>query len=234
MQHTDVQQSAGRGSRQGVCKKHLDVPRSGRWGDCVYYMRGKKQCCRRHVVPRDPRTPRQLRWRAALAAASQAWSNSRTLTEAEQQAWRSAGAKVRTRRRLGQGGTLTGQLYFVAKTCARAGVEGGGPAEGKAELTTQKASNCTPALDSRLAPELGARISASPCPARPGRGLCLSGRRRGARSTWDGYRLASVMLPSQCRRGEERRTEELAQGRRNGSAARGRWSGHWREGWRGG
>jgi hypothetical protein len=94
-----------------------DVPTSGRDGLWVYYMRGGKQCRRRYVVPRDPRTPAQLRQRAALSAASKAWSQSERLTQEQRREWRAAGAKVQSRPRLGQSGPLTGQLHFVGRNC---------------------------------------------------------------------------------------------------------------------
>jgi hypothetical protein len=100
---------------------HLpDVPRSDRWGQWVYYPRGNKQCRRRYVVPRDPRTPGQLRSRAALGAASKAWTESSRLTPADRQAWIAAGAKVQSRVRLGQSGPLTGQQHFVGRNCETA------------------------------------------------------------------------------------------------------------------
>jgi hypothetical protein len=96
-----------------------DIPRSGRWGEWVYYVRSNKQCRRRYVVPRDPRTPNQLRCRAALTAASKAWSHSPALMPEDRQAWIAAAAKLRTRVRLNQSGTLTGQQHFVGWTCAK-------------------------------------------------------------------------------------------------------------------
>ena len=118
MKRNRMLERAAQSLREGRLEGIIDEPKSGRWNDWVYYMRGKTQCCRRYVRPRDRRTPAQLRCRAALTAASKEWSHSRTLTEEERQACRIAGAKVKTRRRLGQGGTLTGQLYFVGKECA--------------------------------------------------------------------------------------------------------------------
>jgi hypothetical protein len=96
-----------------------DVPRSGRWGEWVYYLRSNQQCRRRYVVPQDPRTPNQLRCRAALTAASKAWSHSPALTPADRQAWIASGAKVQSRVRLNQSGPLTGQQHFVGRTCAK-------------------------------------------------------------------------------------------------------------------
>jgi hypothetical protein len=46
--------------------------KGGRMGAYVYYVRKDPQCWPRCVVPRDPRTPAQLRARAALSAASKA------------------------------------------------------------------------------------------------------------------------------------------------------------------
>ena len=46
--------------------KMLDIPKSGRLGKWVFYMRGRKQCRRRWVQPKDPRTPGQLESRGAF------------------------------------------------------------------------------------------------------------------------------------------------------------------------
>ena len=87
--------------------KACDVPKSGRWGDYVYYLRGGRQCRRRYKVPRDPRAAAQLRLRRIFGAASRAWGE--TLSEAERLACIAAGERVRSRVRLGQSGPLTGQ-----------------------------------------------------------------------------------------------------------------------------
>src|SRR5512146_465634 len=97
--------------------KTLPVRYSGRSGEWVYYVRGKKQCRRRYVRPRDPRTPAQLRVRAAFGAASRFWSHTLELTEAQRDAWEAAANKRQSRPRLGQSGPLTGQQYFMAKAC---------------------------------------------------------------------------------------------------------------------
>ena len=96
-----------------------DVPKSGKWGQWVYYVRNGKQCRRRYVKPRDPRTAGQLRSRAAFAAASKAYSWG--LTEEQRQECRAAGAKVQSRPRLGQSGPLTGQLYSIGRDTAKPG-----------------------------------------------------------------------------------------------------------------
>ena len=94
------------------------VPKSGRYGDWVYYMRDGKQRRRRYVKPKDKRTPEQLRLRAAFGAASHAYSWE--LTEEERQESRTAGAKVRSRPRLAQSGRLSGQQYHVKRKAAEA------------------------------------------------------------------------------------------------------------------
>jgi hypothetical protein len=88
--------------------------RNGRCGDWVYYLlRGNKQYRRRWVRPKDPRTPAQLHSRARLGAASHTYSA--RLTDEQRDACIAAGAKLQSRRRLGQSGSLTGQQYSVRK-----------------------------------------------------------------------------------------------------------------------
>ena len=95
-----------------------DVPKSGKWGKYIYYMRNGKQCRRRYTKPRDPRTPEQLRLRAAFGAASKAYSWA--LTEEQRQECRAAGAKLRSRPRLAQSGRLSGQHYLIKREAAEA------------------------------------------------------------------------------------------------------------------
>src|SRR5512137_2962746 len=83
-------------------------------------MRGGKQVRRPYRRPRDPRTPAQVRNRAAFGAAAKAWSECRGMTQDDLQAWIAAAAKVRSRPRLAQSGPLTGQQYFIAVNCGRA------------------------------------------------------------------------------------------------------------------
>jgi hypothetical protein len=95
----------------GAC---LDpVLTSGRCGDYVRYVRGNKQYRRLYVKPTNPRTSTQQRWRSRFGAASSKYSHS--LTEGQQDARIAAGAKLRSRPRLGQSGPLTGQQYSIRR-----------------------------------------------------------------------------------------------------------------------
>jgi len=80
-------------------------------GDWIWFMRHGKQIRRLYVRPHDPRTPAQLRSRARLSAASRKYSYS--LTQKRRNACIAAGAKLRSRPRLGQSGHLTGQHYSI-------------------------------------------------------------------------------------------------------------------------
>ena len=92
--------------------------KSGRCGDWVWYVRDGHPWRRRWLKPFDPKTAKQLAWRAHLAAASKAYNE--TLTDEQQDACIVAGAKRRTRSRLGQSGPQTGQQYWVGKECSEA------------------------------------------------------------------------------------------------------------------
>ena len=94
-------------------------PKSGRAGAYVYYMRKGRQCWRRYVVPKDPRTIAQRRSRAIFGSASKTWSADEFLTDEQRDAWYAQGAKTRSRRRLGSSGRLTGQQNFVGRNCAK-------------------------------------------------------------------------------------------------------------------
>ena len=90
--------------------------KSGRCGDWIWFVRDGKQIRRLYVPPHDPRTPAQLRSRARLNAASSKYSYS--LTEKQRNACIAAGAKRRSRPRLGQSGPLTGQQYSIHRQYA--------------------------------------------------------------------------------------------------------------------
>jgi hypothetical protein len=157
--------------------KILDIPRSGRDGRWVYYMQGSKLFRRKYVIPKDPRTTGQLRARAALTAASKAWSHSPQLTEEHRQGWRVAGAKVWSRPRLYQSGPLTGQMYFVARNYSR-------DRAGR-ELLLRATDPVGQGSEGRRQPA----EAASQCPQ------C----QRVARSTWEQYRIYTGGTPSQYR-----------------------------------
>lgn len=97
--------------------KTHSVPQSGKHGLWVYYVLRGKQCRRRWVKPRDPRTSSQLRARRVFGAASKLWSDAKVLTDAEQDAYYAAGAKIQSRPRLDQSGPLTGPQYYVGRIC---------------------------------------------------------------------------------------------------------------------
>ena len=90
--------------------------KSGRCGDWIWFVRHGKLVRRLYVRPHDPRTPAQLRSRARLSAASEKYSHS--LTEKQHNACIAAGAKLRSRPRLGQSGPLTGQQYSIRRQYA--------------------------------------------------------------------------------------------------------------------
>jgi hypothetical protein len=96
----------------------LDSPKSGRYGDVVFFMIRNRQRERAYVIPRTVRNAATKRARTAFGALSKAYS---TLLTAEQQhAWNAAAAKVLSRPRLGQCGPLTGQEHFVGINSSQA------------------------------------------------------------------------------------------------------------------
>jgi len=116
--------------------------KSGRCGDWVWYVRGNKQWRHLYVKPQDPRTPKQLHWRARFGAASKKYSHS--LTDQQQDTCIAAGAKLRSRLRLRQSGPLTGQQYSIRREYA-ANAEGKAQNAEKAQkgLQTQGVSRST-------------------------------------------------------------------------------------------
>jgi hypothetical protein len=215
--------AAGSPSRNGSNGKSgcgpVDVLRSGRWGQWVYYVRGVKQCRRRYVRPKDPRTPAQLRCRARLAAAAKAFSANGPLTPGDRREWIEEGAKVQSRVRLGQSGPLTGQQQFVGRNCGkeRMGlgmlVRPGGEGQGERGEVRGAKSEIRGANGVRLCDRLDRQ-----------------GRLVVRRSTWGQYRGSAVVVPGL---GWERRKKVECR-RQNGGGVEVRWRGHWRERWRGG
>ena len=105
----------------GPSKRCLDpVIKSGRCGDWVWYLRGSKQCRRRYAWPKDPRTVAQLLNRGRFRTSSKRYH--RVLTGEQQDAYIAAGAKLRSRPRLGQSAPLTGQQYWMRKDATQAKV----------------------------------------------------------------------------------------------------------------
>jgi hypothetical protein len=105
--------------------------KSGRCGDWVWYLRGRKQWRRLYVKPRDPRTPGQRSYRARFGAASKKYSHS--LTDEQRDAAIALAAKVRSRPRLGQSGRLTGQQYAIRQDYAAQATERPRKAEKRAK-----------------------------------------------------------------------------------------------------
>jgi hypothetical protein len=96
----------------------VDIPKSGRSGDYVFYMRRKTLCRRRYVIPRNVRTAARRRTRGAFGAIAKAWGE--RLTEEQRQAWIDSGAKIESHPRLWQSGPLRGEMHFEGINCARA------------------------------------------------------------------------------------------------------------------
>ena len=178
--------------------------RSGRCGDWVFYLLpGGKQCRRRWVRPRDPRTTAQLQSRARLGTASRKYST--TLTAQERDAWIAAGARRRSRPRLGQSGPLTGQQYSVRREYAA-------NARGKVQNTEIPAKVLKPQMVMR--PTWGLRRGSAgllPEQRRSGRRVTGRGQKpvvapqmrqphRATRSTWKRYRTKSVVVAPARRR----------------------------------
>jgi hypothetical protein len=75
--------------------KALDIPKSGRCGDLVFYRLRRRQFARRYVVPALRRTPATARARGSLGALSKMWRT--LLTQEQRQGWNAAAAKVQSR-----------------------------------------------------------------------------------------------------------------------------------------
>ncbi len=86
---------------------------SGRCRGYVYSWHHGRLHWHRYVVPKDPRTSKQRRSRAAFRKASKAWSEIQPLTQTQRDAWYSAAAKIESKPRLGTSGFLTAQQHFV-------------------------------------------------------------------------------------------------------------------------
>src|ERR1035441_2882440 len=69
---------------------------------------------RRHVIPTNPRTERQMEVRRNLAEQARRFGD---LTDAEREAWNAAAATYRSHPRQGQSAPLTGPHLFIRVNC---------------------------------------------------------------------------------------------------------------------
>jgi hypothetical protein len=99
----------------------LDIPKSGRRGDVVFFMIRNRQRERAYVIPKSVRNAATRRARGAFGALSKAFGA--LLTDEQQEAWIAAAAKVLSRPRLNQCGPLTGQQHFVGINSSRARID---------------------------------------------------------------------------------------------------------------
>lgn len=152
--------------------------KSGRCGDWVWYLRRNQQLRRLYVKPQDPRTPRQLCWRARFGAASTTYS--RSLTQDQREACIAAGAKLRSRPRLAQSGPMTGQHYSIRMQYAADAAERTHRAEQLSKgLQKQGLSLSTPETHRSMSghpPELHRRYTGQ-MTSQPGRGRTGAWRR---------------------------------------------------------
>jgi hypothetical protein len=96
----------------------LDIPKSGRCRDVVFYRLHQRQFVRRHVIPLNPKTSAQGRVRDNMTAIAKAWAN--RLTEEERLKWIRSSPAVLSQPRLGQCGPLSGQMHFMGINCVLA------------------------------------------------------------------------------------------------------------------
>ena len=218
----------GRNSALGVKELQLHATRradgslkSGRRGGYVYYKFHGRQCWRRYVVPKDPRTPLQLRCRTVLGAASKACSESPQLTGEVRAVWHAAAEKVQSRPRLGQSGPLTSQLLFVGLNCAKEQTgremlwkppqpnpQSTGTRRQEAESTSQakQIESVTRSFSSRLrccGTHTTRQHRHSPRVAAKPPDVIISSQvvqpQMVARPTWERPQTATMVLPEQCR-----------------------------------
>jgi hypothetical protein len=90
---------------------------SGRLGDVVYVNGRYGLHARRHVIPRNPRTPAQQRIRSNFGAVSSRW---RGLTPEQRAAWSLAAAGTCARSSNGRKVPLSGYSFFVSVDTKRA------------------------------------------------------------------------------------------------------------------
>ena len=101
--------------------KLLDIPKSGRCGNVVFFVIRNHQRERTYVVPQTVRNAATGRARGAFGTLSRAFNT--LLTNPQRAAWNAAAANVQSRSRLGQSGPLTGLQHFVGINSARARID---------------------------------------------------------------------------------------------------------------
>jgi hypothetical protein len=232
--------------------------KSGRGSGYVYYMFHGRQCWRRYVAPKDPRTLPQLRSRAVFGAASKAWSESRRLTVEVRAVWYAAAEKVQSRPRLGQSGPLTGPLLFVGLNCdgeqtgremlwqppqpnaqtARAKRE---DAQSASQLTQLESVTRTVSVLPRCCGTNTKRQHrSSPCCTAKSQNTIISPQlvqpQRVARPTWERPQTATGVPPEWCRCTARFRrcVGKNVFGQSRASVTGVHRNYHWREAWRGG
>ena len=80
-------------------------------GLTVTYQSRYGQIRRQRTIPRNPRTPVQMEWRAAFQRARSFWG---TLSDEQFLAWEAAGQSRRTQSLLGRSGPISGYLVSVS------------------------------------------------------------------------------------------------------------------------
>ena len=94
--------------------KIQDIPQTGKLGLTVTW-EGRNGLIRRiYATPANPRTDRQMAVRSVLAQQARRFD---ALTDAQQNAWNTAGASFRSTPTLGQSGPLTGLQLFTRINC---------------------------------------------------------------------------------------------------------------------
>jgi hypothetical protein len=91
--------------------KIRDIPQVGSLAEIVTYENRYGQIRRQKTIPRNPRTPVQMKWRAAFQRARRFWG---TLSDEQFLAWEAAGQDRRTQSVLGRSSSLPGYLVSVS------------------------------------------------------------------------------------------------------------------------
>ena len=95
----------------------LDVPQSGKVGSTVNLKTRYGQIQRAYTIPKDPKTPAQMRIRSNLGHIAPHW---RELEQEQRDAWTLSGRDAETVRRLGRSVPLKGFYFYQKINCSRA------------------------------------------------------------------------------------------------------------------